>query len=180
MKVEIVEGPSFEDFFYRVKVRGVNKGGIYGWPKMRQKVCARMLKWEPQARWHKENPDHKAIVGIACDEQRRLTGVEKMNDVSYLALEGVTQARSRSICEEHGLLSPMYAHFKRTGCVRCSKQSRGALCKVRELEPEKWEWMWKQDEISPVPFHPGITLREYMSNSGISGKLSTYDRIKVE
>ena len=165
MRVEVVEGPKFEDFFFRVKVRGVNKGGIYGWPKIRQKACARMLKWMPQAEWHRKNPGHQAIVGIAADELRRMTGVQKMNDVSYLGMNGVTQADARRLCEQHGLLNPLYGRFARMGCVRCPKQCKAALETVRELEPEKWGWMVEHDTISPVTFRPGKTLSQFMSNA---------------
>ena len=164
MRVEIVDGPKFDDFFWRVKVRGKNKGGIYGWPKIRQKACARMLKWKPQAEWHRLNPGHQAIVGIAADELRRMTGVQRMNDISYLGMEGVTQAGARALCEAHGLLNPLYARFKRMGCVRCPKQCKAALETVRELEPEKWGWMVEHDKKSPVTFRPGKTLAEFMSN----------------
>lgn len=160
MPVEVIPGPMFEDFFFRVKVRGANKGGIYGWPKMYQRACSNFLKWKPEACWKEANPDTISIVGIAADEKERLEGLRKTGDISYLAQHGYTQAMARALCEEYGLLHPIYQFSPRLGCVRCPKQRIRTLQYTRMLEPEKWQWMLLNDCLSPVAFRPDYTLQE--------------------
>lgn len=154
MPINIIPGPKFEEFFFRVKVFGANAGGIYGWPKMYQRACSRMLKWEPQEKWREGNPDTIAIVGIAADEKARLKGLKGTGDISYLAKYGLTQKDSRQLCEDYDLLNPLYEWLPRVGCVRCPKQPDIALRRVRELEPEKWQWCIENDPLSPVSFKP--------------------------
>jgi len=160
MPVEIISGPRFEDFFFRVKVRGRNAGGIYGWPKMRQRACANFLKWQPQARWREQHPDTINVVGIAANERRRLIGLKKTGDISYLEQSGITEVQARTLCIEYNLLHPLYQHFPRLGCVRCPKQRIGSLQLVRLLEKEKWQWALINDHLSPVTFRPDYTLQE--------------------
>ncbi len=160
MPVKIISGPKFEDFFFRVKVRGANAGGIYGWPKMRQRACANFLKWQPQARWRERHPDTISVVGIAADEQRRLDGLKKTGDISYLAQAGITESQARALCIKYDLLHPLYQYFPRLGCVRCPKQRIGSLRYTRLLEPDKWSWMLANDHLSPVDFRPHYTLEK--------------------
>ena len=47
MKVTIVPSPTYEDYFFRKKVRGKYIGTIYGFPFTAYKTCARILKGEP-------------------------------------------------------------------------------------------------------------------------------------
>jgi len=160
MPVEVIPGPMFEDFFYRVKVKGANEGGIYGWPKMYQRACSRYLKWQPQEHWQSKNPNTVMIVGIAADEKKRLVGLHKSEDISYLEQLGYTQNAARQLCMEYDLLNPIYNFSHRLGCVRCPKQSLSSLRYTRMLEPEKWQWMLENDQYSPVSFKPGYTLQE--------------------
>jgi len=158
--VTVIPGPSFEDYFWRKKVRGPHKGTIYGWPFTVYRACARVMKWEPMQRWAKAQGEHKFLLGIAKGEARNILAPNE----SLLLRFGLTEADARDLCERNGLLNPMYAHFKRGGCVRCPKQGREALRKVSELEPEKWAWMLRHDADSPVTFRPGKTLGQFMSN----------------
>lgn len=103
--------------------------------------------------------EHKFLLGIAKGETRNILAPNE----SLLLRFGLTENDARDLCEQHGLLNPMYEHFKRMGCVRCPKQGRDALRKVAELEAEKWEWMLRHDADSPVTFKPGKTLIQYMS-----------------
>jgi len=170
--VTVISGPSFEDYFWRVKVRGPHKGTIYGWPFTVFRTCARVMKWEPMQRWAKAQGEHKFLLGIAKGEARN---VIEPNE-SLLLRYGLTEDDARNLCEEHGLLNPLYAHFRRLGCVRCPKQGRVALCKVAELEPKKWAWMKEHDEDSPVTFKPGRTLGDYMSNPAHLARTTPEDR----
>lgn len=165
IKIEFIECPSFEDYFFTKKVRGNYKGTIYGWPFTAYKACARVMKWDPMAKWQRKQSgkDIQWIVGIGSDETQRKLHKDAR---SVLIENNITTSEARKICEEHGLLNPLYGHFKRTGCVRCPKQGRAALEKVRELEPEKFKWMWDNDSLSPVGFKPtkngSISFRDYI------------------
>lgn len=157
MKVTVVDGPSFEDYFFRRKVRGPHKGTIYGWPFTVFKTCARIMKWEPMKNYTK-NIYCKFLLGIAKNENRKILEPNR----SLLLKYGLTENDARKLCEDYGLLNPLYKHFDRLGCVRCPKQSIEALKKVKELEPEKFNWCVENDYLSPVTFKPGKTFTEIL------------------
>jgi hypothetical protein len=161
MNVQMLDCPTFDDYFLRKKVRGPHKGTIYGWPFTVFKACARVMKWEPMQSYAKELGEHKFLLGIAKGEARKILEPNE----SLLLRFGLTEEDARSLCVECGLLNPLYEHFKRLGCVRCPKQGKAALEKVRELEPEKYAWMLENDRHSPVTFKPGKTFAEFTSNT---------------
>ena len=156
MAVQVLPGPTFEDFFYQQKTaRAKFSGDIYGWPMTIYKTCARIMKIDVINTWRKSTGgDTVAIVGIAGDEYDRLPGLRDSGDISYLETLGVTERDAWALCEQYDLLNPLYAYFDRLGCVRCPKQSIEALRIVRELEPEKWAWALEHDAESPVTFKP--------------------------
>jgi len=156
-KVTIIPGPSFEDYFFRLKSRGKYKGTIYGWPFTAYKTCARIMKWEPMQNYVK-GTDCKFLLGIATNENRKILSPNE----SLLIIFGLTEIDARNLCLEYDLLNPLYNYFNRLGCVRCPKQGAKALMKVREIEPEKFEWMIKNDYLSPVTFKPGITFNDFI------------------
>jgi len=156
MKVTIIQGPSFEDYFYRKKVRGKHIGTIYGWPFTAYKTCARILKWEPMQK-HCKNRNCSFLIGIAKDENRKILNQNE----SLLLKYGLTEENARKLCIKYDLLNPLYNHFKRLGCVRCPKQGIQALKKVKEIEPEKFQWCLDHDYESPVTFKPGKTFHKF-------------------
>jgi len=171
MPVQVIDGPTFEDSFYLKKGENAKYlGFIYGWPMTIYRTCSRIMKTDPIVAWQKQqSEDTVMVVGIAIDEPERLQGLRSTKDVSYLEQFEVTEKEARSLCEEHGLLNPLYEHFDRIGCVRCPKQGLDALRKVRRLEPEKWQWCLDHDDESPVTFKPsGRTFKEidYRIRSG--------------
>lgn len=144
MKVTIIPSPSFEDYFFRKKVRGKYIGTIYGWPFTAYKTCARILKWEPMQNYCKGR-DCSFLLGIAKGENRKILNPNESLLIKY----GLTEDDARNICLKYGLLNPLYEHFKRLGCVRCPKQGKNALMKVKELEPEKYQWCIDNDQFIP-------------------------------
>jgi len=78
----------------------------------------------------------------------------------FAFVEMENEEDAKNLCIKYGLLNPLYAHFKRLGCVRCPKQSIQALRMVKELEPEKFQWCLDNDSTSPVKFKPNKTFRE--------------------
>jgi len=160
MKVTIVPSPTFEDYFYRKKVRGKYVGSIYGWPFTAYKTCARILKWEPMQEYCKDR-DCSFLLGIAKGENRKILEPNESLLIKY----GLTEDDARDLCIEYDLLNPLYKHFKRLGCVRCPKQGKAALRKVRELEPDKFQWCLDHDKESPVKFKPNKTFCEFVNEN---------------
>jgi len=156
MKVTILKGPMFEDYVFRKKVRGKYIGTIYGWPFTAYKTCASILKWEPMQK-HCKGRDCSFLLGIAKGEARKILDPNESLLIKY----GLTEEDARNLCVENGLLNPLYEHFKRIGCVRCPKQGKNALMKVKELEPEKYRWCVEHDHLSPVKFKPNVTFCEF-------------------
>lgn len=157
MRVDMVEGPSFEDYFFMKKQRGPYVGTIYGWPFTAYKACARIMKWDPMKK-HIKGRDVVFLIGIATNENRKVLEPNR----SLLREFGLTEDDARNLCIDRGLLNPLYGCFKRLGCVRCPKQGRAALSKVREMEPEKFQWMIDNDDLSPVTFKPYKTFKSFV------------------
>ena len=156
-KVRIIPSPTYEDYFFRRKVRGKHKGTIYGFPFIAYKTCARILKWQPMKKYANSlRGEYCFLLGIAADESRNVFTPNR----SLLIEHEVTESDARALCEKYGLLNPLYNYFKRLGCVRCPKQSREALLKVKKLEPEKFQWLLSHEHLSPVTFKPNRTLKE--------------------
>jgi 3'-phosphoadenosine 5'-phosphosulfate sulfotransferase (PAPS reductase)/FAD synthetase len=152
LPVKVLEGPSFEDYFFTKKTkRSKHPGTFYGWPMAAYKTCSRVMKWDVMRAYIDSQEDTAFILGIAADEQTRLDALIAPNR-SYLQEFGVTEKQATKLCKEYGLLNPLYKYFSRLGCVRCPKQTINALRKVRELEPEKWRWCKENDHLSPVSF----------------------------
>ena len=157
-KVKIVPSPTFEDYFFRKKVRGAYIGSIYGFPFTIYKTCARILKWEPMQKYTKDR-NCKFLLGIAKGENRKILEPNESLLIKY----GLTEDDARNLCIKYGLLNPLYEYFKRLGCVRCPKQGKQALKMVKELEPEKFQWCIDHDALSPVKFKINKTFREFVS-----------------
>lgn len=69
--------------------------------------------------WDKQHPDAVHIVGIAVDEPERLDRAVNKGQISLLAKYGYTEQMARELCEQYGLLSPVYATAARGGCWFC-------------------------------------------------------------
>ena len=122
--------------------------------------CNDRLKMPPFKKIEKD----KSIIqyiGIAADEPNRFHNLTEYKR-SPLVEHGVTEADARKICEEIGLLSPIYTQSARGGCWFCHNQSIGQLRLLRKQYPEYWELMLKWDKDSPVTFRPdGKTVHHF-------------------
>lgn len=90
-KNSIIKGPTFEDYFFRKKVRGEYVGTIYGWPFTVYKACARIMKWEPMQKYCKGR-DCSFLLGIAKGENRKVLAPNK----SLLLKYGLTEDDARN------------------------------------------------------------------------------------
>lgn len=77
----------------------------------------------------------------------------------YKLAAGVTEADAYKLCQDHELLSPIYAHCRRNGCWFCPNASDKELLHMVTNHPEMFdrliEWE-KEDNI----FHCRMTRRE--------------------
>lgn len=77
-------------------------------------------------------------MGIAADEETRLKRLEGTNKISLLAKYGVTELEAKKICEEAGLLSPVYEIANRNGCFFCPNASVRELRHIYYKHPGLW------------------------------------------
>lgn len=149
---------SYEQHFYREYIKGEKIGRIYGFPIVRGNWCNGDLKMPELKKLEQKNI---VYVGIAADEPNRfhsLTDRKRSPLVEY----DVTEAEARKICEDLGLLSPIYTQSARGGCWFCHNQGVNQLRLLRRQYPEYWKLMLKWDLDSPVTFKAdGHTVHDY-------------------
>lgn len=126
--------------FHTVRVRGSTKGLLRGFPIPGLCTINRDCKIPPIKNYLK-GQDEEVIqyVGIAADEPKRLKRLEGTNKVSLLAKYGVTEKQAMDICEQHGLLSPIYRITGRNGCFFCPNASERELRHLYFHHPDIWE-----------------------------------------
>ena len=101
-------------------------------------------------------------LGIAADEPERIKRHTKPGYMLPLVEAGWNEAYCRQLCEDNGLLSPIYTTATRGGCWFCHNQGVDQLRFLRKTYPEYWELMLKWDKDSPVTFKAdGHTLHDY-------------------
>lgn len=105
------------------------------------------------------SPETVSYVGIAADEPVRLARLAGTNKVSLLDKYGLTEAEAYRLCEQNGLLSPIYAHCRRNGCWFCPNASDAELHHMICNHPELFDRLiaWEQEENV---FHRRLTRRE--------------------
>lgn len=101
-------------------------------------------------------------LGIAADEPERIARHTKPGFKMPLVEVGWDEAYCRKLCEENGLLSPIYTTSTRGGCWFCHNQSVDQLRLLRKSYPDLWALLLKWDIDSPVSFKPdGHTVHDY-------------------
>ena len=63
------------------------------------------------------------------------------NEVSLLAKYGYAERMAKELCEDAGLLSPVYGFSDRGGCWFCPNAKRGELRHLYDCHPDLWERM---------------------------------------
>lgn len=149
---------SYEEWLYTKKIRGKNVGTIYGFPLLTGAWCLRALKLDPMRKINK--PNITQYIGIGVDEPNRFHVLSDIK-ISPLVEHNITEPMARDICEEIGLLSPIYTQTLRGGCWFCHNQRLQQLRLLRKQYPEYWQLMLKWDKDSPVTFRPdGKTVHD--------------------
>lgn len=150
---------NYEQFFYHNRTAKAkhHAGEMYGFPMMNGAWCNNTLKTQPMKAIERGNI---CYIGIAADEPNRFHNFTNRK-ISPLVENDITELRARQICEEIGLLSPIYTQSARGGCWFCHNQSLGQLRLLRKQYPEYWALMLKWDLDSPVTFKPdGTTVHD--------------------
>ncbi len=151
---------TYDEVFHHVITRGQHKGEVRGFAWAGMCAVNRDCKIPPVRKYNAAlSPDTVSYVGIAEDEPKRLARLDGITKVSLLAKYGMTEADAYKLCQEHGLLSPIYAHCRRNGCWFCPNASDSELLHMVTKHPDMFdrliEWE-KEDNI----FHRRLTRRE--------------------
>ena len=150
-EVKHIYGETFEERFYRKKIRGKFKGKIYGFPISSHTTwCMKYLKKVPFDNYLKNNKDNVIYLGIALDERER-----EQKDKRYqypLIQANWTEKMAYDWCEQNDLLAPTYKHSFRDGCWFCPKQRIENLRRLRKEHPQYWELLLKWDLDSSITF----------------------------
>ena len=135
--------------------RGPKKGMIRSFPVCGKCYVQRDCKVRPIRRYQKTlSPGTIHYIGIAADEPKRLTRLER-NQVSLLEKYGYTEQMAKELCEDAGLLSPVYAFSDRGGCWFCPNAKRKELRHLYDHHPDLWERMLALQAI------PGKTTEKF-------------------
>ncbi len=182
IEVKRIKGKfTYEEIFYRKRVRGINKGKIYGFPCTLGSWCIDKYK-TPNL---KVNPDDITYLGIAVDEAERIERHQKPNIRLPLVEIGWTEQDCYDWCKENDLLSPIYESSFRGGCWFCHKQGVAQLRLLRKNYPLYWQMLLEWDKDSPYIFKITHTVADYdkrfeMEDRGLIPKDNTFKWKSVE
>lgn len=130
---------TWDHWFYGRSVRGKSKGLKRGFP-LTAYACwwTREAKVKPLDEYMKGNYRY---IGIALDEPRRYREhMEKEGYIYPLFTEfKMTEKDCRDLCEERGILNPLYQYFDRLGCFLCPKQNDEALKTLCKHFKKEWK-----------------------------------------
>lgn len=161
VKFTILHGPkTYDDIFHHIIVRGPHEGEKRGFAWAGMCAANRECKTNPMRKYNKSlSPDAVSYIGIATDESKRLARLDGTNKVSLLAKYGYTEADARKLCDEHGLLSPIYGHCRRNGCWFCPNASDAELRHMITHHPKMFDRIieWEHEENV---FHRRLTRKE--------------------
>ncbi|WP_297872214.1 phosphoadenosine phosphosulfate reductase [uncultured Oscillibacter sp.] len=129
--------------------RGPKKGMVRSFPLCGKCAVQRDCKVRPIERYQKTLPSETVqYVGIALDEQDRLLRLKGGRQVSLLEKYNFTEQDARQLCEDAGLLSPVYDFTDRGGCWFCPNARRAELRHLYDFHPDLWARML---ELQAIP-----------------------------
>ena len=128
--------------------RGPKKGMVRSFPICGRCAIQRDCKINPIKKYQKAlPPDTLQYIGIAQDEQERLLRL-KDRQVSLLEKYGYAEQDAKQLCQEAGLLSPVYEFTDRGGCWFCPNAKRKELRHLYDHHPDLWARMM---ELQAIP-----------------------------
>lgn len=151
---------TYDDVFHHVITRGPHKGEVRGFAWAGMCAVNRDCKIPPVRKYNAAlSPDTVSYVGIAEDEPKRLARLDGITKVSLLAKYGMTEADAYKLCQEHGLLSPIYTHCRRNGCWFCPNASDSELLHMVTKHPDMFDRLIEWENEDNI-FHRRMTRRE--------------------
>lgn len=168
--VEIVPSDvSYDDVFYRRRVKGKHVGYIYGFNFVTIKgACSykRDAKIKTLDRLYGKGND--IYIGFAANEADRANSKQykddKYNRYHFPLVEaGITERQCRAICEQYGVLHPFYRSAQRMGCWQCACQPLGQLRNLYFNYPKKWEQLQRWQDDCAHDFKPGGVRIEHLA-----------------
>ena len=146
--------------FHHVITRGPHKGEVRGFAWAGMCAVNRDCKIPPVRKYNAAlSPDTVSYVGIAEDEPKRLARLDGVKKVSLLAKYGMTETDAYKLCQEHGLLSPIYGHCRRNGCWFCPNASDSELLHMVTNHPEMFDRLIEWENEDNI-FHRRLTRGE--------------------
>ena len=107
----------------------------------------------------KKNTLHTVqYVGIASDEPVRLRRLQG-NQVSLLEKYHYTEEDAKQLCQQAGLLSPVYDFTDRGGCWFCPNASDSELLHMVTKHPDMFDRLIEWENEDNI-FHRRMTRRE--------------------
>ena len=133
---------TYVDLFTGRITRGPKKGMVRSFPICGRCAVQRDCKVRPIRQYQKTLPPGTIqYIGIAKDEQERLLRLEDGRQVSLLAKYNFTEQDAKQLCQQAGLLSPVYEFTDRGGCWFCPNAKRKELRHLYDHHPELWARM---------------------------------------
>jgi 3'-phosphoadenosine 5'-phosphosulfate sulfotransferase (PAPS reductase)/FAD synthetase len=131
---------NYVERFYRLGVRGKNKGRMRGFPIPFRCIINSELKVAPIHKFYNSlDDDITQYVGIAADEPKRLEKLVSSNKISLLDKYGYTEDMATELCKEYGLYSPVYEFSKRSGCWFCGNCRKSEWKYLIDKHPELFD-----------------------------------------
>lgn len=132
---------TYTSLFMGKITRGPKKGMIRSFPMCGKCYVQRDCKIYQIQRYLKTlPPDTVQYIGIARDEPKRLARLTA-NRISLLDKYGYTENDAKPLCEQAGLLSPVYGFTDRGGCWFCPNAKLTELRHLYDHHPELWQKM---------------------------------------
>lgn len=156
---------SFLEHFYTTKKKGKHIGDNAGFPFVVGSWCNSRLKTKPINKYisslKKQGYNVIQYVGIAYDEPERYARLNHETHISPLYDLGITERQAMELCEQYGLVSPIYQTSFRGGCWFCVKQNKSQLRNLYRTYPELWEKLKMLEKDSHNTFKPNKTLADF-------------------
>lgn len=135
----------------------------YGYllPGPRVRWCTRLLKQAPQDHYYKSLGVEQVAIGIRADEPRRLVNRKPRTGshsfIYPLQDEGMGKKEVRELCQQHGLLNPVYSWRTNVSCFCCFFQRKSDWKGLLKNHPTLYEVAAEWERMSILTTEKGYT-----------------------
>lgn len=179
LKTTIVEGIPYLHFFYKkYGEKSKKQGNIWGFPSQAVPWCNSKIKVNAIKKI-KKNEEDKYIIGIACDETKRIEKQRTKGNILPLVDNKITEEKEFEICKNNGLLSPAYDEYgtSRLGCWFCHNIRIKTLRILRKKDPWCWNELIRLQKESIINFRPRMSLLEIEQRFLEEDKKNQYNQL---